>query len=174
MLKPVSSAFRSPETVHRTGSVARSSRGFTLIELGIVIGVIAILTAVVVTARGFVDQSRIGNAVQAVSAVRDASRGFAKRQTGGASFEGLTDISLLVGANNFFATAPVDPWSNVNLDVAATGADFGFIDVSICIGSGTTAVPVGQDFTRAASSLGTITTGAACGNGGFVHVVQTR
>lgn len=154
--------------------VSRSSRGFTLIELGIVIGVIAILTAVVVTARGFVDQSRIGNAVQAVSAVRDASRGFAKRQTGGASFEGLTNISLLVGPNNFFAAAPVDPWSNVDLGVVATGADFGFIDVSICIGSGTTAVPVGQDFTRAAASLGTITTGGGCGDGGFIHVVQTR
>lgn len=54
-----------------------SRRGFSLIELGIVIAVIAVLAAVVVFGRGFILAARVTKAVDASNTVRKAASTFA-------------------------------------------------------------------------------------------------
>jgi prepilin-type N-terminal cleavage/methylation domain-containing protein len=55
----------------------RSRRGFSLIELGIVIAVIAVLAAVVVFGRGFILAARVTKAVDASNTIRKAASTFA-------------------------------------------------------------------------------------------------
>jgi prepilin-type N-terminal cleavage/methylation domain-containing protein len=50
--------------------LARKANGFTLIELGIAVGVIAILATVVLIGRGFVAKSKVGKGVECLSAAR--------------------------------------------------------------------------------------------------------
>ncbi|MEO0812378.1 MAG: type II secretion system protein [Myxococcota bacterium] len=158
-------------------SRSHSDTGFTLIELGIVIGVIAIMATVVFTARGFIDASRVGTTIQTVEAVRKASQGFSKRQCGGAAFScgagvnALDSINKLVGANNFFAVAPEDAWGNQAITVISSGALNDQVTITACIGNGGNSAFLAADFERAASELGTITVGAACGTGTLVTVV---
>ena len=45
----------------------KRSRSFTLVELGIVVGVIAILSTIVLAGSGFIEAARIGNAAVAQS-----------------------------------------------------------------------------------------------------------
>ncbi|MEM6532086.1 MAG: type II secretion system protein [Myxococcota bacterium] len=155
-----------------------SPRGFTLVELGIVIGVLAIMATVVFTARGFIDQSRVGTSVQLVSSVRDAARGWSKRTNGGASFIGLTSIALLVNnpsdTTRFFVTTPRDPWDNANVTVAAVGGLGDFVDVGICIGNGGNAAVLAQDFRVNAERIGQVTVGSACGGAGVQVIVRLR
>ena len=51
----------------------KSEAGFTLIELGIVIAVIAILATVVLVGKGFIDSSKVSKAVDAVDVLRKAA-----------------------------------------------------------------------------------------------------
>ncbi|MEO1484026.1 MAG: type II secretion system protein [Myxococcota bacterium] len=156
----------------------KKTRGFTLIELGIVIGVIAVMATIVFTARGFIDQSRVGTSVQLVSAVRDAARGWAMRNNGGASFAGLTGMALLVNtpADNtrFFTETPRDPWDNGDISVVAVGALFDFVDVTICIGDGGNAAVLAQDFESNAERIGQVTIAGACGGAGQSVTVRLR
>ncbi|MCA2980680.1 MAG: prepilin-type N-terminal cleavage/methylation domain-containing protein [Myxococcaceae bacterium] len=52
-------------------------RGFSLVELGIVIAVIAVLAAVVIFGRGFISSARITKAVDAANTARKAGSTFA-------------------------------------------------------------------------------------------------
>ncbi len=167
----------------RRGIAERRQIGFTLVELGIVIGVIAVMVTIVFTARGFIDNGRLGSTLQLTSAIRDAARGFSLRQCGGASFNcdsvaggpaHLNDINKLVGPDNFFTTPPEDPWGNGVVGVSATGAAFDFIDIVICIGQGTNSDELASDFEFTASEFGTVTIGGACGTGGTQVTVNTR
>lgn len=63
-------------------------RGFTLVELGVVLAVIAVLSLVLISARFFIESAKIGSAVQMVNSVRTASRAYAKRVCGGIGFGG--------------------------------------------------------------------------------------
>jgi prepilin-type N-terminal cleavage/methylation domain-containing protein len=54
-----------------------SRRGFSLIELGIVIAVIAVLAAVVIFGRGFIIAARVTKAIDASNTVRKAASTFA-------------------------------------------------------------------------------------------------
>jgi prepilin-type N-terminal cleavage/methylation domain-containing protein len=64
-------------TSNRKAVRRRSRRGFSLIELGIVIAVIAVLAAVVVFGRGFILAARVTKAVDASNSVRKAASTFA-------------------------------------------------------------------------------------------------
>ncbi|MEL6545308.1 MAG: prepilin-type N-terminal cleavage/methylation domain-containing protein [Myxococcota bacterium] len=152
-------------------------RGFTLIELGIVVAVIAVLATVVVTARGFMEASRVSSSVQLTTALRDAARGYSTRNNGGASFVGLTGISELVGPNSFFETVPRDPWDHEDVDVRSLPAPGDRVVVQLCVGNfgGAKAVAHVTDFAQSASKLGTVSVGGGCGSGmGRWVTVETR
>jgi prepilin-type N-terminal cleavage/methylation domain-containing protein len=57
-----------------------SERGFSLIELGIVIAVIAVLASVVIVGRGFINSSRTGKAAEALSTIRKAGAVYTSSQ----------------------------------------------------------------------------------------------
>ncbi len=64
----------------------RHPRGFSLIELGIVIAVIAVLAAVVIFGRGFISAGRVSKTVEGFNAVRKAGATLAGLR--GGSFSG--------------------------------------------------------------------------------------
>ncbi len=53
----------------RNTHIARNARGFTLIELGVVVAVIAILATVVLVGRGFLTSSRVTKEVEVINTV---------------------------------------------------------------------------------------------------------
>jgi prepilin-type N-terminal cleavage/methylation domain-containing protein len=61
----------------RAARLARGVRGFSLIELGIVIAVIAVLAAVVIFGRGFIVASRVSKLVEAANTVRKGASTYA-------------------------------------------------------------------------------------------------
>lgn len=69
---------------HRIRLAARRAReaGFSLIELGIVIAVIAVLATVVIMGRGFIMASRVTKAVEATNTVRKAGATYVGLQGG--------------------------------------------------------------------------------------------
>lgn len=66
----------------RTHRISRASeRGFSLIELGIVIAVIAVLASVVIVGRGFINSSRTGKAAEALATIRKAGAVYTANMT---------------------------------------------------------------------------------------------
>lgn len=66
----------------RSSRMSRASeRGFSLIELGIVIAVIAVLASVVIVGRGFINSSRTGKAAEALSTIRKAGAVYTSNMT---------------------------------------------------------------------------------------------
>ncbi|MEO1174545.1 MAG: prepilin-type N-terminal cleavage/methylation domain-containing protein, partial [Myxococcota bacterium] len=78
-------------------SRSRSERGFTLIELGIVIGVIAVLATIVIVGRGFLVQSRVSKVIETVDNIQKAAKVFAG--TSGGIFRGAASNNLLEQLN---------------------------------------------------------------------------
>ncbi len=72
----------------------RMRRGFSLVELGIVIAVIAVLAAVVIFGRGFISAARITKAVDAANTARKAASTFAG--TSGGAFRPNANSQLQV------------------------------------------------------------------------------
>ncbi|MEM6731261.1 MAG: type II secretion system protein [Myxococcota bacterium] len=93
-------------------------RGFTLIELGIVIGVIAVLATIVIVGRGFLVQSRVSKVIEAVDNVQKAAKVYAG--TAGGTFRAHTG-DLLTALNNR-TLIPFVPGDEVVPDFTATSA----------------------------------------------------
>ncbi len=78
----------------------RSSRrfpgtsGFTLMEVGLILGVIAVLSVGVITASGFINASRVSGTIQMINTVQLAAREFVKRANRGQSFANITNATL--------------------------------------------------------------------------------
>lgn len=67
--------------------VAPAPHGFSLIELGIVLAVIVVLSSVVLLGRGFMEAAKTKNAVDMVVVLREAGRQWATRQCRGLQFK---------------------------------------------------------------------------------------
>jgi hypothetical protein len=89
----------------RSASRGPRSRGFTLVEMGIGVCILATLMTAVLLVRGFVDGARHQTALQLASVTRDASREWAKR------FKASLDYNLM----------PCTEASDVPCDLTATG-----------------------------------------------------
>jgi len=77
------------KTAHRR----QRPRGFSLIELGIVIAVIAVLASVVIFGRGFIAAGRITKAVEGMNTIRKSASTFAGLQ-GGALVASTGNVEL--------------------------------------------------------------------------------
>ncbi|HEY3451480.1 MAG TPA: prepilin-type N-terminal cleavage/methylation domain-containing protein [Myxococcales bacterium] len=73
----------------------RHARGFSLIELGIVIAVIAVLAAVVIFGRGFIAAGRVSKAVEGFNSIRKAGATLAGLR--GGSFSGSAAGNEITG-----------------------------------------------------------------------------
>lgn len=149
-----------------------SERGFTLVELGIVIGVIAILTTTVFVGRGFINSSRMGATLQQVDSVRKAGRAWAKRANGGISFAGIAmgpGPNTIVG-QDLLSAPPTTPWGTP-IAIQADPVDPTFVLIDVCIGG---SAALGADFQQAAqNALGpTVATGACAA--GLGYRIRTR
>ena len=74
---------------------ARRARGFSLIELGIVIAVIAVLAAVVIFGRGFIAAGRITKAVEAMNTIRKSASTYAGLQGGALKASTASELPTL-------------------------------------------------------------------------------
>ena len=127
-------------------------RGFTLIELGIVIGVMAILATVVLMGKGFIDSAKQTKAMQTINSLISASRTYAKQENGGVSYDNVT-IDAMATANILPSATVENPWNltcGAGGGVDATGAGDS-VTVSICVPNGT----VGFEMNTAFASSGT-------------------
>ncbi|HEY3451479.1 MAG TPA: type II secretion system protein [Myxococcales bacterium] len=64
----------------------KSPRGFSLIELGIVIAAIAVLSTVVLLGSGFMNAAKARNAMELISTLRQAAKQFAARNNNGVTY----------------------------------------------------------------------------------------
>jgi hypothetical protein len=145
---------RSPAT-SRTGG----TRGFSLIELGIAIGVIVTMTIVVMSVRGFLESAKIGAAVTMVDTLQKASRAWSERKANSTGFlatdgtpvsvQALQDELLIPGTN---PTEFLTPWDTA-VAVAPTGAQNDRIIISFSVPT----APSATDCVTALQKMGTAT-----------------
>ena len=95
----------------RAARLARGVRGFSLIELGIVIAVIAVLAAVVIFGRGFIVASRVSKLVEAANTVRKGASTYAGLM-GGSLNPAETPQSGIVKLANRQLLPPLIPATN--------------------------------------------------------------
>lgn len=86
----------------------RRRRGFTLIELGIVVAVIAVLATVVLLGKGFIDSSKVTKVVESVGTVRKGSATYAGLNGGVLPNSAADEMGKLI-ARQLLPTT-VDPW----------------------------------------------------------------
>lgn len=103
----------------------RRQRGFSLIELGIVLSVIAILAAIVIGSAGYFRAARERTAVDLVLTIRKASQQYSMRHLKGVAYgvstaQGIPQNTTLTGlqAENFLPTNVTTPWGSTNIVVA--------------------------------------------------------
>ncbi len=144
----------------------RGRLGFTIIELGVTIGVIAALVVVVIAIQGFQDSARIGQTVRLVERLREAGRDYSRRFNGGANFNLLTMGALLDAG--YFERAPADPWFDPSLlpeeeggevRAAISGYSSGpcagntCMDIVVCAGGSSTARQSAEDLAEALEDM---------------------
>ena len=108
----------------------RGEHGFTLIELGIVIAVIAVLAAAVLVGRGFMNSARVTKMVEAVDTAGKGARVYAG--LAGGKFLSAADANimnklnargLLAGGDGWNPVGPVG-WSLGSVQADANGTNF--------------------------------------------------
>ncbi len=148
-------------------------RGFSLVELGIVLAVIAILAVVVISSAGYFRAARERTAVELVLTIRKASQQFSLRHRKGLSY-GISvsqndpaNVTLKgLRAEGFLPTNVTTPWADPNIIVTphtagTTCAEFACIKIDMpvpaeeCAGSPPYLVASLQDKAVSATCNGT-------------------
>ena len=105
----------------------RRSRGFTMVELAIVVAILAILATGIFVGVGFFETSRVNSAGQFVKTVTEAAREYAKRQNNSANFAGVSRVALLPppppATGGFLPANTTTPWDDANWQVSPNPAD---------------------------------------------------
>jgi prepilin-type N-terminal cleavage/methylation domain-containing protein len=65
-------------------------RGFSLLELGMVLAVIGVLVAAVLTGRGFVNAAKMGSAGKLLESLQKSGRVWSERERAGLDFNGIS------------------------------------------------------------------------------------
>lgn len=101
----------NPTSLRRLSRTARE-RGFSLIELGIVLAVIAVLGTVVVASVGYLGAARQQACVELVQAIRKAAQNYAMRHHNGIAFGRNRTDNLLsnLRVENFLPNETKTPW----------------------------------------------------------------
>jgi type II secretory pathway pseudopilin PulG len=107
----------------------RAAAGFTLVELGVVSAVIAILTIVVLVGRGMRDSSRVAAAAQLVNTLRDAGRAYATRYNNSRDFQKVSLANL--ESEPFLPPNVLDPWGGT--PSVQPDKDVTYLDIEICV-----------------------------------------
>ncbi len=124
----------------RSPGGTRIEAGFSLVELGIVIAVIAVLGAVVLMGRGFIYAAKYKSAIDMISALRTASREFSIRNNGGASYTppgmgvgpNVLSLDVLRGQGFVPQQMQTNPWGG-SVSVAANGAAHALCAGNTCV-----------------------------------------
>lgn len=96
----------------------RQPRGFSLIELGIVIAVIAVLASVVIFGRGFIASGRITKAVEGMNSIRKSASTVAGLQGGALTTSIASELPRLTARQLLPPLNAVGEW-----EVSGTGND---------------------------------------------------
>jgi Tfp pilus assembly protein PilE len=139
----------------------RSAAGFTLMELGLTLSILAIMMIVVLASRGFIENAKIGSSVSMVQTIQQASRAYAERTNMSRDFLGVS-IGALQGAQ-LLPPGPFQSPFDTAVTVAPTGANNEQIQITFTASSAST----GQGCRTALQKMGTIS-----GAGTAVDVVS--
>jgi prepilin-type N-terminal cleavage/methylation domain-containing protein len=95
-------------------ALSRMQAGFSLVELGIVIAVIATLSLIVIASKGYITAAKKKAAIDLVNAIRTAGEQFSMRHNNGVSFSGRNQnqqLSLKALQGQFFLPQNLKtPW----------------------------------------------------------------
>ena len=106
----------------------RCGSGFTLIELGMVMAVIAILSMAVLYMRGYREAAKNAAAMGTIDTLQKAAREWAARNNASQSFTGLT-FAAMCGATGFVDCGAKTPWNDTPTIV--TAADSTYFEITI-------------------------------------------
>ncbi|OGQ80126.1 MAG: hypothetical protein A2289_12915 [Deltaproteobacteria bacterium RIFOXYA12_FULL_58_15] len=133
----------------------RGERGFSLIELGVVVAVIAILATVVLVGRGFMESTRVSKAVETVDTIAKGVAVYAGTNAGiipaGDLQQALVDRTLIAADLN--AIIP-----NFTFTITRVG------DQAFRVVVGTPTAFAAQDIVNAKNDDAAVTGAAAAGN----------
>ncbi len=116
------------------GARRTQARGFTLLELGMVIAVIAVLSTVILMGRGYFDIAKVGTTVELVDSIRRAGRLWSERNRGGVSFAGIDLNAITSGATPLLRPPLQTPWNGAVTLGAANDPDGQptFMRIDVC------------------------------------------
>ena len=144
-------------------NISRSQRGFTLTELGIVIGVIAVMMTVVFVGRGMLTSARIGNCVQLVRTIRDGARSYAMRTTGGVAYTGISIVALQ--NQQILPAVPITDLNPFNLGVSVAPLNAPLNDrilIEVCVPSAEATADLMNSLQAAGGAIGAVTSVGNC------------
>lgn len=112
--------------MHRFGNMPKSQRGFTLVEIAVVLVIVGLLLGAILKGQELIDNSRVKSAVNEMSSVRAAALGYLDRyrampgdngpvgtlQARGAKWSGVT----VAGNSDGRVAAAANPFGNPNAE----------------------------------------------------------